>query len=71
MRRCSSFGVPSLGELTPSAERRSLSLAVEPAAIHAPTDLAEIVLALYLAPKLKLFLQGYQDHEKTYHRPKD
>ena len=34
-----------LGELTPSAERRSLSLALEPAATHAPTDLAEMVPA--------------------------
>jgi hypothetical protein len=30
-----------LRELTPSAERRGLSLAFEPAAAHAPTDLAE------------------------------
>jgi hypothetical protein len=28
-------------ELTPSAERRSLLLAFEPAATHVPTDLAE------------------------------
>ena len=33
------------GELTPSAEQRSLSPALEPAAPHAPTDLAEMVLA--------------------------
>jgi hypothetical protein len=31
--------------VTLSAERRSLSLALEPAAIHAPTDLTEMVLA--------------------------
>lgn len=37
----SSFGAPSLGELTPSAERHSLSLALEPEATHAPTDLAD------------------------------
>jgi len=35
-----------LRELTPSPERRSLSLAPEPSATHAPTDLAEMVLAL-------------------------
>ena len=34
-----------LGELAPSAERRSLSLALEPAPSHAPTDLTEMVLA--------------------------
>jgi hypothetical protein len=34
-----------LGELPPSAERRSLSPALEPAATHAPTDLAKMVLA--------------------------
>jgi len=33
----SSFGVPPLGELTPSAERRSLSLALEPAAAPCST----------------------------------
>jgi hypothetical protein len=31
-----------LGELTPSPERRSLSLTFEPAATHAPTDLGEL-----------------------------
>ena len=41
----SSFGVSPLGELTTSAERRSLSLALEPAATHAPTYRAEMVLA--------------------------
>ena len=40
-----SFGIPSLVEVTLTAERRSLSLRLEPAAIHAPTDLAEMVLA--------------------------
>ena len=40
----SSFGVSDLGELTPSTERRSLSLALEPAATHAQTGLAEMVL---------------------------
>ena len=40
----SSFVVPPLGELTPSAERRSLSLALEPTAPRASTDLAEMVL---------------------------
>jgi hypothetical protein len=35
---------PLIGELTPSAERRSLSLALESAAAHAPTNLAEVVL---------------------------
>ena len=35
----------SLGELTPSAEQRSLSLVRGPAATHAPTDLDEMVLA--------------------------
>ena len=34
-----------LGELPPSAERRRLSLVLEPAASHAPTDLTEMVLA--------------------------
>jgi hypothetical protein len=44
-KRRSSFGVPPLGELTASAERRSLSLALEPAAAaHALTDLAEMGL---------------------------
>ena len=41
----SSVGVPLLEELTPSAERPSLSLALEPVVTHAPTDLAEMVLA--------------------------
>ncbi len=40
-----SFKAPSLGELTPSAERRSLSLSFEPEAIHALIDLVEVVLA--------------------------
>src|SRR5438132_2112990 len=38
-----------LGELTPSVERRSLSLAREPAATHAPTDLSEWCWHHYLA----------------------
>ena len=33
------------GELTPTAERRSLSLNLKPAAARAPTDLAEMALA--------------------------
>jgi len=41
----SSFGVPPLGKLTPSAERRNLSLALAPAATQALIDLVEIVLA--------------------------
>lgn len=45
MKDRSSFGVPPLGKLTPSAERLSLSLAFEPAAIHVPTNLGEMVLA--------------------------
>ena len=40
-----SFKAPSLEELTPSAERRSLSLSFEPEAIHALIDLVEVVLA--------------------------
>jgi hypothetical protein len=39
------LGASSIGELTPCAERRSLSLALEPAAIHALAHLAEIVPA--------------------------
>ena len=37
-----------LGELTPSVERFSRSLALEPAVTHALTDLAEMVLALFI-----------------------
>ena len=38
------LGVPPLVELTPSAERRSLSLGLEPTTTpFAPTDLAEMV----------------------------
>ena len=40
-----SFEAPSLGELTPSAERCSELLFLEPVVIHALTDLVEVVLA--------------------------
>jgi len=51
----SPFGVSPLGELTPSAERRSLSLALASAATQAPTDLVEMVLHLYLAESTNEF----------------
>ncbi len=41
-KNCSSFGVAP-GELTPSAERRSLSLALELAAVMNRPILAEVV----------------------------
>jgi len=45
----------TLGELTPSAERRSLSLALASAATQAPTDPVEMVLHLYLAESTNEF----------------
>jgi hypothetical protein len=38
----------TLGELTPSAEGPSLSLAVKPATGYVPTDLAVMVAATYI-----------------------
>jgi hypothetical protein len=39
---------PPLSELTPIAERRSLSLALESAATHAQTGLLEMVPGLFI-----------------------